>query len=228
MEIFNSLFESSTQNTLSVGIFLLCVLFSLIDGIIVCLAYLVKNETTKSFKLSLMILPTIVCVVIMMVNGNIGVGVAVAGAFSLVRFRSAPGSAKEICVIFAGMCAGLIAGVGYIAYSLLFSILIGLLIIVLNILLQISDKKNTSIVLKITIPEDLEYNEVFTDLFKDYTKGYSLISVKTTNMGSLYKLKYKVKLNNVNEEKEFIDKIRMRNGNLEVAILKTEFSENDL
>lgn len=228
MEIFNSLFENSTQSTLSVGIFLLCVLFSLIDGIIFCLAYLFKNETTKSFKLSLMILPTIVCVVIMMVNGNIGVGVAVAGAFSLVRFRSAPGTAKEICVLFAGMCAGLIAGVGYLAYSLLFSLLMGIIILILNLVLQVTDNKNTSKILKITIPEDLEYNEVFLDLFKEYTKEHSLISVKTANMGSLYKLKYKIKLNNVNEEKAFMDKIRMRNGNLEVAILKLEFSDNDL
>lgn len=167
--------------------------------------------------MTLAILPAVVAVVILMVNGNIGAGVAVAGAFSLVRFRSAPGTAREIGAIFAAMSMGLIMGMGYIGYSALFTVLIGLAML-LYAKLASGDRKDLHKVLKITIPENLNYSDVFDDIFKKYTKSYKLNQVKTSNMGSLFKLSYEIYLNDSSLEKEFIDNLRTRNGNLEISI----------
>lgn len=226
MELFNSIID--TQSQISIGIFFLCMTFSLLCGIIFSIAFTIKNETSKSFKISLIILPIIVCVIIIMVNGNIGAGVAIAGAFSLVRFRSAPGSTKEICVLFGTMCAGLICGVGYVAYAICFTIFVSLIMIILNYYELTKSNKSCELTLKITIPEDLEYEDCFIDIFDKYTKYNKLLSVRTTNMGSMFKLTYLIKLVNNNTQKEFIDNIRMRNGNLEVSLLKCQYGENEL
>lgn len=228
MNIFDSILQGNTQNTLSVTSFILCILFSIISGLILFFAYSFKTNSTRTFKSSLILLPAIVCVIILMVNGNLGIGVAVAGAFSLVRFRSAPGNAKEICALFGAMCIGLIVGVGYLAYAVLFSILISIALLILNFIIYKKDSKSNEQVLKITIPEDLEYNDIFLDLFNDYAKHYELLSVKTSNMGSLFKLTYNITFKDNTIQKEFIDKVRMRNGNLEVAIIKKETPVNEL
>ena len=169
------------------------------------------------------LLPAGVCVVIMMVNGNVGTGVAVAGAFSLVRFRSVPGTAKEIGILFLAMGAGLIAGMGYIGYAFLFAVILCLATMVYS-RLDLGEKKNAEIfkTLHITIPEDLDYSEVFTDLFTEYTTAFELVQVRTTNMGSLFKLTYNLTLKNPGKEKGLIDKLRCRNGNLEISIFKQE------
>jgi hypothetical protein len=159
----------------------------------------------------------------MMVNGNIGTGVAVAGAFSLVRFRSVPGTAKEIGVLFLAMGAGLVAGMGYLAFAFLFTlILCG--VTMLYARLDLGEKKNAAVykTLHITIPENLDYSEVFEDLFASYTTSCELTQVKTTNMGSLFKLTYDVTLRDPKKEKELIDQLRCRNGNLEISISKQE------
>lgn len=219
--MFNSIFGGENQNTISIWIFLLCILISLIDGLIYFLSFSIKNSGKKSFKTALFFLPTVVCAVIMMVSGNIGIGVAIAGAFSLVRFRSSQGNAKEICLIFMSMVSGLITGVGYLAYSILFSIIMCVLIVCSDLI------KNENKTLKITIPEDLNYDEVFKDILEEFTTKYELIQVKTSSLGSLYKLKYSIKLRKGVNEKQLIDKLRVRNGNLEILILKEE-EENEL
>lgn len=221
--IFDSIFGNENQQTISIQIFLLCILITLIEGLIYYFAYTFKNKVSTSFKISLFFLPTVVNVVIMMVSGNIGIGVAIAGAFSLIRFRSNQGSAKEIVIIFMTMCSGLICGVGYLFYSGLFTLIMCLLILIINLIINKYENK----ILKITLPEDLNYNQVFTDLLNKYTFKYELINVKTSNMGSLYKLKYKIVLKNNISEKEFIDELRTRNGNLEISILQEE-NENEL
>lgn len=164
----------------------------------------------------MVLLPAVVCVVIMMVNGNIGAGVAVAGAFSLVRFRSAPGSAKDIVTIFLAMGAGLVCGMGYLGYAALFALILGIVMVIYNI--TAANKTIASQVLRITIPEDLNYTEVFDEVFTEYTSSCELVSTKTTNLGSLYKLRYRVKLKNQSAHKEFLDKLREKNGNLEVGL----------
>lgn len=160
---------------------------------------------------------------IMMVNGNVGTGVAVAGAFSLVRFRSVPGSAKEIGAIFLAMCAGLVAGMGYLAYALFVSVLLGGIMLLYN-RLDFGVKRNGARykTLHITIPEDLDYSGVFDEILKKYTVDYEVVQVKTTNMGSLFKLTYHLTLKNTGNEKEFIDALRCRNENLEITICRQE------
>lgn len=175
------------------------------------------------------ILPTVVCVVIMMVNGNVGTGVAVAGAFSLVRFRSVPGTAKEITMLFLGMGAGLIAGMGYLGFALLFTFIMMGFTILYNYL-DFGTRKNAARykTLNITIPEDLDYTGVFEGIFTEYTTAYELVHVKTTNMGSMFHLTYNLILRNVALEKEMIDKLRCRNGNLEISVSKQETTVTEL
>ena len=222
-KIFNGIFEHDLTQVISVGDFLLCIGVSLILGLVMAAAYMWKNDYTKSFLITLALLPAVVCVVIMMVNGNIGAGVAVAGAFSLVRFRSAPGSAKEIVTIFLAMGTGLIAGMGYLGFSALFTLIMSAVFFFYNLLASGGVRRDAVCkTLKITIPEDLDYTEVFDDIFTEYTKRAELIKVKTTNMGSMFRLTYNVTLRDAAREKEMIDRIRERNGNLEISVSRQE------
>ena len=220
-ELFRGVFDSDITAVISVSDFLLCIIGSLVVGLIISFSYMYRTRYTKSFVITLAMLPAVVCVVIMMVNGNVGAGVAVAGAFSLVRFRSVPGTAKEIGMLFLAMGAGLISGMGYIGYSALFAVIMCVAFLVYN-QLDFGTKKNAAIykTLHIVIPEDLDYSEVFEDILKTYTRKYELTNVKTTNMGSLFKLTYDVELKDGAKEKEMIDKIRCRNGNLEISVSK--------
>ena len=217
--LFKGIFDTELTNVISVPDFLLCIGVSLSIGLIIAFSYMYKTRYTKSFVVTLALLPAVVCVVIMMVNGNVGTGVAVAGAFSLVRFRSVPGTAKEIGTLFLAMGAGLIAGMGYLGYAVLFAIIL-CAIFVLYSQLDFGSKKiiATYKTLGITIPEDLDYSGVFDEIFSTYTKTYELTNVKTTNMGSLFRLTYDIVLKDATKEKEFIDKLRCRNGNLEINI----------
>ena len=185
-----------------------------------------RKLCSRSFLVTLALLPAVVCVVIMMVNGNVGAGVAVAGAFSLVRFRSVPGTAREIATLFLAMAAGLICGMGYLGFALLFSLILGLVMYGLNHFAF--PQKHPQKILRITIPEDLNYSDVFDDIFTSYTNTYNLISVKTSNMGSLFKLQYHVTLKDDTTEKAFIDALRCRNGNLEIALYQQEVDSYEL
>ena len=228
-EIFNGLFDTGYTTTITVENFLLCIFVSLILGILLAVAYAVKSSSSKSFLMTLALLPAIVCVVIMMVNGHIGAGVAVAGAFSLVRFRSAPGSAKEIVAIFLAMGTGLISGMGYLGYAALFALIMSAILVVYNIIEQSGGNRLTrQKSIKITIPEDLDYTGAFDDIFDEYTSRYELVRVKTTNMGSMFRLTYNVCLRDPKREKELIDKLRTRNGNLEIMVSKEEIGKNEL
>lgn len=185
-----------------------------------------RKLCSRSFLVTLALLPAVVCVVIMMVNGNVGADVAVAGAFSLVRFRSVPGTAREIATLFLAMAAGLICGMGYLGFALLFSLILGLVMYGLNHFAF--PQKHPQKILRITIPEDLNYSDVFDDIFTSYTSTYNLVSVKTSNMGSLFKLQYHVTLKDDTTEKAFIDALRCRNGNLEIALYQQEVDSYEL
>lgn len=219
--LFKGISDSELTSIISVPHFLLCIGVSLIIGIIIAASYMYKTRYTKSFVITLALLPAVVCVVIMMVNGNVGTGVAVAGAFSLVRFRSAPGTAKEIGTLFLAMGAGLISGMGYLGFSILFTLILCAVFILYGYL-DFGQKKNNALykTLNITIPEDLDYTDVFEEILSEYTRSYELVNVKTTNMGSLFRLTYDMILKDVGREKEMIDKLRCRNGNLEINISK--------
>ena len=227
--LFKGLFDSDLVSVISVTDFLLCLGGSLVLGLVMAFAYMYRTRYTKSFVITLALLPAVGCVVIMMVNGNVGTGVAVAGAFSLVRFRSVPGTAKEICTLFLAMGAGLIAGMGYLGFAALFTVIMSIIFVLYN-RLDFGAKKNaeTYKTLSITIPEDLDYSGVFDDIFAAYTKSFDLARVKSTNMGSMFKLTYNVALKDTTKEKEMIDKIRCRNGNLEITVSKQETTVTEL
>ncbi|MBO5069847.1 MAG: DUF4956 domain-containing protein [Roseburia sp.] len=226
---FSGLFDTDMTSVISISDFLLCIGSSLLIGLLLALTHMYRSRYTKSFVATLALLPAVVCVVIMMVNGNVGAGVAVAGAFSLVRFRSAPGTAKEITMLFLAMGAGLIAGMGYLGFAFLFTVIMCACTILYNCLEFGSGKKNAMYkTLNITIPEDLDYTGVFDDILQEYTTACELVRVKTTNMGSMFRLTYNLTLREADKEKEMIDKLRCRNGNLEIAVSKQETTAAEL
>lgn len=221
--LFEGIFDTDMTRVIALSDFLICIISALLIGIILAGSYVWKTRYTKSFVVTLAMLPAIVCVVIMMVNGNVGTGVAVAGAFSLVRFRSVPGSAKEIGAIFLAMGTGLVVGMGYIGYAFLVALIFSVVTMVYNYLDFGTEKRMKRYkTLHITIPEDLDYTGVFDVILKEYAQEYELIQVKTTNMGSLFRLTYHLKMKEGSNEKNLMDDLRCRNGNLEISISRQE------
>ena len=216
--LLNDLKSLLTLNLKDLSSFLLCIVCALIAGLIMAFGYTVKNRYTKSFVLTIALLPAIVCVIIMVVNGNIGAGIAVMGAFSLVRFRSAPGTAKEIIMIFSAMGAGLLAGMGSLPIAIIFTVILTGIFILYNCITFGKGSCEKFKVLTVTIPEDLDYAEIFDDIFTEYTASHELIKVKTTNMGSMFRLTYNISLKDPKKEKTMIDMLRTRNGNLDISI----------
>ena len=205
-----------TGSTITAAAFLECTLVSIILGIGVAALCMFKNKYSQSFAVTLAMLPAIVAVVVMLVNGNIGAGVAVAGGFSLVRFRSAAGTAREIGMIFLAMAIGLATGMGYVVLAVIFFLIIAVLNLVLTAL-GFGDRKENERELRVTIPEDLDYEGLFDDLFESYTEVHELDRVKTTNMGTLYELSYRIVLKDKASIKAFMDGLRERNGNLTIV-----------
>ena len=203
-----------TELTLSV--FLICTLTSLVLGAGLALVARFRARSTQSFAVTLAILPMVVQVVIMLVNGNIGAGVAVAGAFSLVRFRSAPGTAREIGVLFLAMAIGLATGMGCVVLAALTFAIASAALLALTAA-GFGKPSAQERVLKITIPEDLDYEGLFDDLLEEYTTSHSLVKVKTSNMGTLYELEYRITLRSDTVPKAFLDALRCRNGNLNIT-----------
>lgn len=222
-DLFRGLFDTEMTTVITVRDFLICIGAAFVIGLLLAAMYMYKTRYTKSFVVTLALLPAVVCVVIMMVNGNVGTGVAVAGAFSLVRFRSVPGTAREIGILFLAMGAGLIAGMGYIAYAFLFAVILSGVNMLYNSL-DFGQGKKAALykTMHITIPEDLDYTGIFDDVLKKYTSACELVQVRTTNMGSLFKLTYNLTLKNAACEKEMLDNLRCRNGNLEITVSKQE------
>lgn len=223
--MLNSIF-SNTSSSVELSLILLCSLVSIITGIIIALTHKHTSKYNKNFLITLSVLPLLVQTVIIMVNGNLGTSVAILGAFSLVRFRSLPGTSKEILSVFFSMAIGLITGMGHLVFACVITV-IGCIVLFLLNKLTIFDKNKQEKILKITIPENLDYTGVFDDIFEKYTKSVELERVKTTNMGSLFDLSYRVTLNKDINEKEFIDELRVKNGNLKI-ILTHPLEESDL
>ena len=217
MNVSDILFGTVMSSGSITGVgFLIATLCSLVIGIFIAFMYTIKNNYSKSFIITLALLPAIVQVVIMLVNGNIGAGIAVAGAFSLVRFRSAPGTGKEITSIFLSMAVGLATGMGYVGIAAIFAVIITLANLILNNS-GFGEGANEEKTLKITVPESLDFEGIFDDIFARYTAKAELQDVRTSGMGSLYKLTYKVSMRAKASTKGMIDEIRQRNGNLEIS-----------
>lgn len=213
------------------GYFFICMAIAVILGFIQALVYTIKNRYTKSFVTTLILLPVAVCMIVLLVNNNLGVAVAVAGAFTLVRFRSVPGTGKEITAIFISMVTGvtLASWQTYnIEYAIIFTIIGSGLLLLINTTNLFAKTNKKEQILKITIPEMLNYSEVFNDLFDKYTTSVERTSVKSVNMGSMFKITYRVRLKDANLEKEFIDQLRCRNGNLEISLFDESYDDASL
>ena len=208
------MFNSIIGTSITFENFMLCLIASFILGLVASFIHFKTSKSNKNFLVTLSILPVLVTMVIMLVNGNLGTSVAILGAFSLVRFRSIPGNSKEILNVFFSMVIGLACGMGLIMYAIIFTLFTSIISIVLNYIKFESNEK----ILKILIPEDLDYTNMFDDLFNKYLKNYTLTNSKTTNMGSLFELTYNVDLKDNINEKEFIDELRCRNGNLKISL----------
>lgn len=219
--MLNSILNGSlTVNTLFISI-----ISAVILGLVIAITHKFTSKYNKNFLITLSLIPIAVEAIMIMVNGSLGTGIAVAGAFSLIRFRSIPGTSREILSIFIAMTIGIVLGMGYIGYACIITVVTSILIIILNNIKLFEN--NTDKMLKITIPETLDYNDVFNDEFNEFLNKYEIINVKTTNMGSLFEITYLVNTKNNINEKDFIDRLRIKNGNLKISLSKP-LEENNL
>ena len=219
-DIFTDTAVDPTMMMLAIGV-------SLLLGLAVAKVYQFKTVYSKSFVMSLALLPTLIAIVIFLVNGSLGAGVAVMGAFSLIRFRSAPGGAKELVSIFLVMTIGIAIGMGYLVFATVFTFIMSLAMLLLEVV-NFGQIKHSMRQLTIVIPESLDYESIFDDIFNKAANHVELANVKTSDMGSLFKIKYIIQLNGRMTEKELIDALRTRNGNLEIAISRYITKENEL
>lgn len=223
-QLFNDVFTSTAVKPL---IMLEAIGVALVLGLVVAKVYQYKTVYSKSFVMSLALLPALIAVVIFLVNGSLGAGVAVMGAFSLIRFRSAPGGAKELVSIFLVMTIGIAIGMGYLVFATVFTLIMSLVMLLLEVV-NFGQMKHSMRQLTIVIPESLDYESIFDDIFNKAANHVELANVKTSDMGSLFKIKYIIQLNGRMTEKELIDALRTRNGNLEIAISRYITKENEL
>lgn len=200
---------------------------SLALGLLIAVSYRLRNRYSKSFIKTIALLPLVVSMIILLVNGNLGAGVAVAGAFSLVKFRSVQGTAREILALFIAMTTGISCGMGFYLYGTIFV----LSTIAADLFIDFSklgESKKGERLLKITIPEGLNYTDAFKDIFEKYLKAYNVLEIKTMGLGSMFKLTYEIELSEEGREKEFIDNLRCRNGNLEILLVQKTHLLNEL
>ena len=226
--MLNQLFyDIFTDTAVDPAMMMLAIGVSLLLGLVVAKVYQFKTVYSKSFVMSLALLPTLIAIVIFLVNGSLGAGVAVMGAFSLIRFRSAPGGAKELVSIFLVMTIGIAIGMGYLVFATVFTLIMSLAMMLLEVV-NFGQMKHSMRQLTVVIPESLDYESIFDDIFNKAANHVELANVKTSDMGSLFKIKYIIQLNGRMTEKELIDALRTRNGNLEIAISRYITKENEL
>jgi hypothetical protein len=211
---------AAAASTISLVDALLTIIVSFILGGLISFTYMKtsnKGRYSQNFVLTLVIIPTVIAIIVFLVGSNVARAFSLAGALSIIRFRSTPGDSKDISYVLFTTSAGLAVGVGLFGYGILFTGFLCLLMFVLKSL-NFGGNKVSQNLLKITIPEDLDYEGAFDDLFLEYTKSHELIKVKTTDLGSLFQLVYTVVLDNKISQKKFIDELRCRNGNLNITL----------
>ncbi|MFC3768967.1 DUF4956 domain-containing protein [Paenibacillus sp. GCM10012303] len=219
--MLDSIFSSAAATTeLSLPHALLTILMSIVVGLVISFTYMKTSSRggySPSFTLTMVVLPAIVAIIILLIGSNIARAFSLAGAFSIIRFRSAPGDPKDIAYVLFTMAAGLAIGVGSFGYAVLFTVCLCLLMFILN-LTKFGVKKTTQLMLKVTIPEDLSYEGVFDGVFKKFDVNYELKKVRTTELGSLYELVFLITMSTATDQKQFLDAIRVRNGNLDITL----------
>lgn len=223
--MLESLLSASTSNVASVstGVAFLYTILAGVLGLAISLTYIKTGKVSKNFARTLIILPILVCVVMLVVNGNLGTSVAIVGAFSLIRFRSLQGNSRDIAFVFFAMSIGLICSIGDVLFALGITVLVCVILILLN-LIHYAEIRTEERELKVTMPENLDYMNLLDDLMERYTKNHKMVKVKTTNMGSLYEITYIIQLKEAAKEKEFLDAIRCRNGNLTVICGRRDYN----
>ena len=218
--MFESIFTTTTENAISISESMIGVAVAVVIGLVIAFVYTLiskKDGYNKSFIVGLALLPAIVAAVILLVGSNVARAFSMAGAFALVRFRSAPGSAKDISIVFFSMASGLACGLGFVTFAVCFTVLILVVLVIISVtgFGGSSDYKKQ---LRITIPENLNYMTVFDDVFEKYLSENVLRKVKTTNMGTMFELTYECRMKDDNTQKQFIDELRVRNGNLNITM----------
>ncbi|MCL9662526.1 DUF4956 domain-containing protein [Paenibacillus hunanensis] len=210
---------SSTATELTLTNALITIVISIILGGLISLTYMYTNRSgfSQNFTLTMVLLPTIVAIIILLIGSNIARAFSLAGAFSIIRFRSAPGDPKDIAYVLFTMAAGLAVGTGYYGYAILFTIILCVMMIILN-QLNFGSRKTTQRMLKVTIPENLSYEEAFQEVFQRFGVKHELKKIRTTELGSLYELIYTVTMQSSTDQKAFLDEIRCRNGNLDLSL----------
>lgn len=214
--MFNSIFDSTTTG-LSITTGLICAAVAIVLGVIIAITHMKTSQTTKGFLTTLATLPLLVMAVMIMINGNLGTSIAILGAFSLIRFRSIQGKAKDLLSVFFAMMVGLACGMGHVLFAVVITVIAVIAILFFSYTHFLEPNKKQR-VLKIVIPEDLDYEDAFDEIFAKYTSRADLIRMKTMNMGSLYKLTYDITMKNNVREKDFLDEIRVKNCNLKVLL----------
>ncbi len=225
--MLESILNDAAQASVTLENFMICMAASLVLGIVASFLYMYKNTYAKGFVVTLALLPAIVQVVIMLVNGNLGAGVAVMGAFSLIRFRSVAGGGREIGSVFLAMAIGLATGMGYVGIAALLVLVVGAASTLLQTV-TFGEGSKAEKELRISIPESLEFDGLFDDILEQYTKKSELFRIKTTNMGSIFELRYRITLKQAGTEKALLDDIRIRNGNLNVSLGKVSTFKDEL
>lgn len=212
-------FLTNTISGMNITLFqlLVSIFSSLGIGYIIAKVHMYKNSYTKNFVFTVALLPILVSAVIMMVNGNLGTGITVAGAFSLVRFRSAPGNAREIATIFFAMATGLAVGMGYTVYALILTLIVSLVMMVYTTM-KFGDVLENVKRVNITVPENTDYTRDFREVMEKFTNNHQLDLIKTTNLGSLIEVSFTVHEKNPYMEKDFLDELRVLNGNLPIIV----------
>ncbi len=222
--MLETIFSSGVGETLSVGKTLFIVLSALLLGFIISQAYIIthkKEGFSPSFTVTLIMLPAIISIIILLIGDNIARAFSLAGAFSLIRFRSAPGDPKDIAYVFFTLAVGLACGMGYVGYGTIFAVILcSVMVLLQNI--NYGLPKNTPMVLKITVPENLHYEGLFDDIFDKYTLSWHTNRVKTSDFGTLFNLTFKIELKKDCSQKMFLDELRCRNGNLDIALTVDE------
>lgn len=224
--MFNSILTTST-GTLSASSALICMGLAVVLGLVISAVHTLTSRSNKNFAITLAVLPAIVQVVIMLVNGNLGTSVAVAGAFALVRFRSMPGNSKEIVSVFFSMAIGLALGMGYAVFATFATIAISFVLLILS-KTNIGCTRDNEKRLKVIIPEDVDYSEEITPVIKNYTSRYTIEKVRTINLGSMYEITYNIVLKDISKEKEMLDQIRVKNSNLNISLNTIEEGVTEL
>lgn len=218
--MLESIITSTTGESFTLTNTLIIITSSILLGIVISLAYLKthkKDGYIPSFIISLIMLPTMISIIILLVGNNVARAFSLAGAFSIIRFRSTPGDTKDISYIFFTLAVGLASGMGYVGYAVIFTIILCTVMIILDSL-NFAMPKSKAMVLKITVPEDLNFEGVFDEILNTNTTSWNMVKVRTRDFGALYELNYSIHLKNDVNQKKFIDSLRVRNGNLNISL----------